>query len=317
MVLSSGRARFVALLALVVLIAAAVPALAGGFDAKNADKVDGKHATSSTTTASKRRNKLVAAGKTGYLPNNIIKMAPNSAKLGGQTLAQVIVSATDVYTAGAGLGLESDQFSLLPAFQLPQGCAAGEVPAAGAGAWSCLTLPEGTAYTAGAGLSLTGGGEFSIVFAGSGSASTAARSDHHHNATYLGLTAKASDADRIDGLDSSQLVSNGCPVGYTSDGSLCWESQDAFGFTLAGAANRCRAQGGRLPLLSEFMALKASGIALSNSVSLDWTGNTAGDNNSIYINSEASAEDMDGVRANSTSSWARCVRPRVNSLGSS
>jgi hypothetical protein len=156
MVLSPGRARLGALFAALALLATATPASAAGYDAKNADKVDGKHATSSTTTASKRRNKLVAAGKTGYLPNNIIKMAPNSAKLGGQTLAQVIASATDVYTAGAGLGVEANQFSLLDPFRLPQGCAADEVAQFDDPGWGCLSLPEGASYTAGDGLDLTG-----------------------------------------------------------------------------------------------------------------------------------------------------------------
>jgi hypothetical protein len=143
--------------------------------------------------------------------------------------------------------------------------------------------------------------------------------DGKNSTDFVGANAKASDSDsdsdKLDGFDSEQLKSNTCPSGYVFDGALCWENVDQNGFTLAAAANRCRQQGGRLPLLSEFEALAKSGIALGTTTMLDWTGSSAGDDNSIYINS-ADPENMDGVRANSTSSWARCVRQPVNALGS-
>ena len=53
------------------------------FDAKNANKVDGLHAKKYNVKAKKRRNKLIATNKKGFLPNNIIKVARNSAKLAG------------------------------------------------------------------------------------------------------------------------------------------------------------------------------------------------------------------------------------------
>ncbi len=62
--------------------------------------------------------------------------------------------------------------------------------------WSGLTgVPAGfadgvdndTTYTAGDGLTLAGA-QFSVNFAGTGSANTAARSDHNHNSTYWSLT---------------------------------------------------------------------------------------------------------------------------------
>jgi hypothetical protein len=53
--------------------------------AENSDKVDGKHAVGSSSTIAARKGKLVATSrKTGRLPNNIIKKAPDAARLGGK-----------------------------------------------------------------------------------------------------------------------------------------------------------------------------------------------------------------------------------------
>jgi hypothetical protein len=154
---------------------------------------------------------------------------------------------------------------------------------------------------------------------------------------FLRTTGKAADSDLLDGIDStgfyaagstvansqalqgvdlSELVSNQCPIGFVSDGSKCWESIDASGFTLAAAANRCRSLGGQLPTLADFEALVKSGMPLGSSVFLDWTSNSVGDDVTIYINNATDSENMDGVRANSTPSYARCIRPFVNTIGS-
>jgi hypothetical protein len=61
---------------------------------------------------------------------------------------------------------------------------------------------------------------------------------------------------------------------------------------------------GRLPTYAEILSIAQSGIALSSSLLLDWTGDSTGDNTSIYVNN-ATPPDMDGERANSTASWAR------------
>ncbi len=141
--------------------------------------------------------------------------------------------------------------------------------------------------------------------------------DGKDSADFLGATAKAADADKLDGIDSTGLKSDGCPTGYVWDGAICWENIDQSGLTLAAAANRCRSVGGRLPLLSEVEALAKAGIALgAGGVFGDWTANTAGDDNSIYINNTLDPENMDGVRANSTASFGRCVHAPVNALGS-
>jgi hypothetical protein len=82
--------------------------------------------------------------------------------------------------------------------------------------WTSITgIPAGfadgvdndTQYSAGSGLSLAGT-TFSVNFAGTGSATTVARSDHNHDGVYLGISAKAADADKLDGLDSTAFASS-------------------------------------------------------------------------------------------------------------
>jgi hypothetical protein len=139
--------------------------------------------------------------------------------------------------------------------------------------------------------------------------------DGMNSTAFLGATAKASDSDKLDGLDSTELKSDRCGAGYVLVGGMCWEDPDANNLTLTQASARCRSQGGRLPLLSEFMGLMTSGVALTVSVQLDWTANSAGNDNSIYIDS-TDATNPDGVRANTTSSFGRCIKPPLNALGS-
>ena len=58
--------------------------------ADNADKVDGFHAVGSGASITQRKGKLVATNATtGRLPDNIIATAPNAAKFGGFTPAQL------------------------------------------------------------------------------------------------------------------------------------------------------------------------------------------------------------------------------------
>jgi hypothetical protein len=82
------------------------------------------------------------------------------------------------YTAGSGLTLSGTQFTVTGA---PWSGLSG-VPAGFADGSDNDTL-----YTAGTGLVLTGT-QFSLAFGGSGSANTAARSDHDHNGVYALLS---------------------------------------------------------------------------------------------------------------------------------
>jgi len=88
----------------VVLIAVAVsllltgaPAMASAaYDAVNSDSVDGHDAVSAGTRPAKRAHSVIAANKAGYLPNNVIRKAPNSAKLGGAIRADFIQRTSDI-----------------------------------------------------------------------------------------------------------------------------------------------------------------------------------------------------------------------------
>ena len=88
--MNSIRRRHAATIAVAMVTAvvtANAPAIAHGVHAlfaHNSDKVDGIHAVKSKASKKKRRGKLVATSpKSGRLPNNIIKKAPNANKLDG------------------------------------------------------------------------------------------------------------------------------------------------------------------------------------------------------------------------------------------
>jgi hypothetical protein len=85
------------------------------------------------------------------------------------------------YTAGTGLFLNATQFSILGSYQLPQGCANGQIPQWNGSTWTCTSQ---TVYTAGSGIGISGN-VISAAYAGSGgdygAAGTLARSDHTHS----------------------------------------------------------------------------------------------------------------------------------------
>lgn len=77
--------------------------------AKNADKVDGRHAIGAGASLADRKAKLVATdATTGRLPNNIIARAPDSAKLNGFSHAKLRTLQMPVHgswiSGGASLG---------------------------------------------------------------------------------------------------------------------------------------------------------------------------------------------------------------------
>src|SRR5436189_270829 len=59
-------------------------------------------------------------------------------------------------------------------------------------------------------------------------------------------SAKAPDADKLQGASLADLKL-ACPSGFVRVNALCWEDIDHAGLTFTGAANLCRAEGGRLP----------------------------------------------------------------------
>jgi hypothetical protein len=98
------------------------------------------------------------------------------------------------YTAGTGLALTGSEFSITTAYRLPQSCANGKIAKWNGSAWACADDDTGTGGSGDitavyAGDGLTGGGAsgdvtLAVAFAGSGSATTVARSDHAHDDRY-------------------------------------------------------------------------------------------------------------------------------------
>ncbi len=177
------------------------------------------------------------------------------------------ISGGGSYTAGNGLSLASNQFSLATLSGLPttaQGSGSvipvvtvdstgrvtalttatatttsnatklqqfavsttaptnGQTLVYNGSAWAPQTSSGGTTYTAGTGLSLDGSNQFSVNFAGSGSASTLSRSDHAHSAgsiTGLGSLATLS-AITSGNITDGTIASADIGVGQIKNGHL-------------------------------------------------------------------------------------------------
>ncbi|MDP9067994.1 MAG: hypothetical protein M3N53_06575 [Actinomycetota bacterium] len=75
---------------LLLLLGAAAPAVSQVVAdyARNADKVDRRHAVGSRASSTERAGKLVATNRRGHLPNNIIRKAIDARALGGVKAAR-------------------------------------------------------------------------------------------------------------------------------------------------------------------------------------------------------------------------------------
>lgn len=78
--------RLVIVLVLGVLLATMMPVLAVSVVryARNAGRVDGYDAVGSSVSRSRRAEKLVATDSQGFLPDNVIRTAPDARQLGGR-----------------------------------------------------------------------------------------------------------------------------------------------------------------------------------------------------------------------------------------
>ena len=111
------RVELFVVAATAAVLATAGPALARTVAdfAKNADKVDGFHATGAGASIGARSGKLVATGPaTGRLPNNIIAKAPDANLLDGIDSAG-FASSADVTSMQAQIGALTDRIDALEA----------------------------------------------------------------------------------------------------------------------------------------------------------------------------------------------------------
>lgn len=91
----------------------AAPAVAGSVVrfARNADKVDGFHAVGARQSAEDRAGKLVATNMNGRLPNDVIRTAPDAARLDGrepEEYARTCVAGGVTGLAFVDVGIGSD-----------------------------------------------------------------------------------------------------------------------------------------------------------------------------------------------------------------
>ena len=143
------------------------------------------------------------------------------------------------YTAGAGLVLEGTEFRANRAetqWRVSDICAAGSsIRAIDVDGTVTCEADDNTTYTAGAGLSLLGG-QFSVSFAGTGSAGTASRSDHNHDAAYVNegqANSVSTGMVQNSTLLLEDLNQNGCSLGQVIkwNGSAWACAADATGAT--------------------------------------------------------------------------------------
>ena len=174
-VIRKHAATFGVALVTSLVAAGAGPAIAHGVHAlfaHNSDKVDGLHAVKSGTSKKKRRGKLVATSrKTGRLPNNIIKKAPDANKLDGLD-STIFLKNTDPIDADTFDGLASSAF-----------------------------VKTGDPIDAD-----TFDGLASSAFVKTTDDIDADTLDGQNSTDFLGANAKAADADLLDGFDSSAFV---------------------------------------------------------------------------------------------------------------
>jgi hypothetical protein len=143
------------------------------------------------------------------------------------------------YSAGAGLVLEGTEFRANRAetqWRVNETCAEGSsIRAIDVDGTVVCEPDDNTTYSAGTGLSLVGG-QFSVDFAGTGSAGTASRSDHNHDATYVNegqANSVSTGMVQNSTLLLEDLNQNGCSTGQVIkwNGSAWACAADATGGT--------------------------------------------------------------------------------------
>lgn len=214
-----------------------------------------------------------------------------------------------LYTAGSGLTLSSNQFSVntsLIQARINQACSEGSAIRVinSDGTVSCES-DDNTTYSAGAGLTLIGT-QFRVNFAGGGSASTAARSDHNHwgqtwSGSGTGLTLSGG------GIGISSSGSTYGIQGYGGSIGVYGESSSSTGFAVIGQGYDFSGRGGIVQPVGVY-GDTYSGLGVAG-ITTDGTGVFGSSVNGVGVFGEAFATGgiNEGVLGRSYSTSGRGV----------
>jgi len=198
------------------------------------------------------------------------------------------------------------------------GCSVGQVAKSNGQGWTCAndidTNSGGTVTGVVAGSGLAGGGGAGTVSlsVGGGPGIIVSVDSISLDVTFTDQRYVNATGDTMSGslnMNGQRLYNRGCPTGFLTGGpALCVEATDANGYTFTGCANRCLAEGAHICTSQEVRGMMAAGVHPGAGFGQDWLGEQAGDDNALYVNNVASAENPDGTRPTSTTvnGYCRC-----------
>ena len=220
-------------------------------------------------------------------------------------------------TTSAASGLVGGVASGDAAISLLTNCAVNQILKWNGAAWGCAADVDTDTNSGGditdvvAGAGLSGGGANGAVTldVGGGTGVVVNANGIALDTTFTDGRYVNATGDTLSGsldMGNNRITNRGCPVGYVKVGpALCTEDSDALGFTFTGCANRCRGAGAHMCRSGEFRAILTSGVTLSVTTLQDWMDAQDADDSALYVNS-TTAENPDGARATTTSSYCRC-----------